>query len=91
MIEPYKSKSLTGAKKAQGQLRKVIQMIEDDAYCMDLLQQVRAVEGLLSSLSSNILESHLRTCGQDAFSSKDKKEQKKIIDELILTFKASRK
>lgn len=91
MIEPYKSKSKTGAKKAVGQLNKVIEMIEDDAYCMDLLQQVRAVEGLLNSLSSNILESHLHTCGARAFSSDDGQKHKKIIDELILAFKASRK
>ncbi len=91
MIEPYKSKASTGAKKALGQLKKVTQMIEEDAYCMDLLQQIRAVEGLLTSLSSNILESHLQTCGARAFSSKDKKEHKKIIDELIIAFKASKK
>jgi len=91
MIEPYKSKSRTGAKKAVGQLNKVLQMIEDDAYCMDLLQQIRAVEGLLNSLSANILESHLHTCGARAFSSDDEKQHKKIIDELIIAFKAAKK
>jgi DNA-binding FrmR family transcriptional regulator len=91
MIEPYKSKSKTGAKKALGQLNKVVQMIEDDAYCMDLLQQIRAVEGLLSSMSSNILESHLHTCGARAFSSSDEKQHKKIIDELIVAFKSAKK
>lgn len=91
MIEPYKSKSRTGAKKAVGQLNKVLQMIEDDAYCMDLLQQIRAVEGLLNSLSANILESHLHTCGARAFSTDDKKQHKKIIDELIVAFKAAKK
>jgi DNA-binding FrmR family transcriptional regulator len=91
MIEPYKSKATTGAKKALGQLKKVNQMIEDEAYCMDLLQQIRAVEGLLASLSTNILESHLHTCGSRAFSSKDKNLHKKIIDELIVAFKASKK
>jgi CsoR family transcriptional regulator, copper-sensing transcriptional repressor len=91
MIEPYKAKSKTGVKKAIGQLNKVLQMIEDDAYCMDLLQQIRAVEGLLNSLSANILESHLHTCGARAFSTKDKKQHKKIIDELIVAFKAAKK
>lgn len=91
MIRPYKSKARTGAKKAVGQLNKVIEMIEDDAYCMDLLQQVRAVQGLLNSLSSNILESHLHTCGKRAFSSNDEKQHQKIIDELLIAFKASKK
>lgn len=91
MIEPYKSKTLTGTKKALGQLKKVQQMIEDDAYCMDILQQIRAVEGLLASVSTQALESHLHTCGQRAFSSNDKKTQNKIIDELVTAFKAAKK
>lgn len=91
MIEPYKSKSSTGVKKALGQLKKVSEMIENEEYCMDLLQQIRAVEGLLASLSSNILESHLHTCGTRAFASSDKKQHKKIIDELIVAFKTTKK
>ena len=91
MIEPYKSKSVTSIKKAVGQLNKVLQMVQEDAYCMDILQQTRAVEGLLNSLSSNILESHLRTCGARAFSSDDIKKHKKIIDELVIAFKAAKK
>jgi CsoR family transcriptional regulator, copper-sensing transcriptional repressor len=91
MIDPYKSKAITASKKAIGQTKKMLQMIEEGKYCMDILQQVRAVEGLLSSASAQILESHLHTCGQRAFSSKNKKEQEKVIDELILAFKASKK
>lgn len=91
MIEPYKSKARTGVKKASGQLAKVLQMIEADAYCIDLLQQVRAVQGLLNSLSSNVLESHLHTCGKRAFSSDDARQHQKIIDELLLAFKAAKK
>ncbi len=91
MVEPYKSKSKTGAKKAVGHMNKILQMIDEDAYCMDLLQQIRAVEGLLSSLSANILESHLVTCGSRAFSSDDEKQHKAIIDELITAFKIAKK
>lgn len=91
MIEPYKSKARTGAKKAVGQLNKVIEMIEADDYCMDLIQQLRAVQGLLNSLSANILESHLHTCGKRAFSSDDEVQHQKIIDELIVAFKAAKK
>ena len=91
MIEPYKSKAALAAKKALGQIKKVQSMIEDDEYCMDIIQQVRAVEGLLSSLSATMLNSHLHTCAQKAFSSDDEKIQEKIIDELVIAFKASKK
>lgn len=91
MIEPYKSKTLTGAKKALGQLKKVQKMIEENSYCMDVIQQVRAVEGLLNAISANALESHLHTCGQRAFTSDDPKTQAKVIDELVTAFKAAKK
>ena len=91
MVDPYKSKAVTGAKKAVGQLNKVVKMIDEGKYCMDILQQVRAVQGLLNSLSSNILESHLHTCGKRAFESDDAKKHKKIIDELVVAFKAAKK
>lgn len=91
MIEPQKSKAITATKKALGQLKKVQAMIEDDEYCIDVIQQIRAVEGLLASISSTALDSHLHTCGERAFASKDKKAQEKIIQELITAFKASKK
>jgi CsoR family transcriptional regulator, copper-sensing transcriptional repressor len=91
MIEPYKSKAAIGGKKALGQLKKVLSMIEDDAYCMDVIQQIRAVQGLLHSVAAQSLDSHLHTCANRAFSSDDKKEQEKIIQELVGAFKASKK
>lgn len=66
-------------------------MIDDEAYCMDILQQIRAVEGLLTGVSAQVIESHLHTCGQKVFKSNNKKEQGKIIKELVLAFKASKK
>lgn len=91
MIEPYKSKAKTGTKKALGQLKKVLEMIEKDAYCMDIVQQIRAVEGLLTSVASQALSGHLHTCGKRAFQSSDVREQEKIIDEILVAFKAAKK
>ena len=91
MIEPLKSKALTGSKKALGQLKKVISMIEEDAYCMDIIQQVRAAEGLMNSVIATTLESHLLTCAQRAFTSKDKKIQEKTIKELLTALKLAQK
>lgn len=51
---------------AQGQLKKVITMVEDDGYCIDILHQSDAVQKALKEIDSVILENHLQTCTSDA-------------------------
>lgn len=91
MIEPYKSKTLIGIKKSLGQLKKALSMVEDNKYCMDIIQQLRAVEGLLRSSSTHVLESHLHTCASKAFTSTNHNDRKKLISELVATFKVIKK
>ena len=58
-------------------------MVENDAYCNDLLIQLSAVENSVKSLSSLILENHLYTCVPKAL----EKGDFDTIDELISLFK----
>ncbi|MCR5732746.1 MAG: metal-sensing transcriptional repressor [Sphaerochaetaceae bacterium] len=46
----------------EGQLRGVRKMLEEDAYCIDILTQVAATNAALSSLSREILSRHIHTC-----------------------------
>lgn len=46
----------------QGHLTKVITMVEDDAYCIDILNQSKAVQSALRKTDLVMLENHLRTC-----------------------------
>lgn len=46
----------------EGHLRRVRQMIEDDAYCIDIINQSKAVQRALAKVDELILEHHLRTC-----------------------------
>lgn len=50
----------------QGHLKKVAEMIESDAYCIDTLHQSQAVIKALSEANNLILERHLKTCATDA-------------------------
>ena len=45
-----------------GQINGITKMIENDAYCNDVLIQLSAVKNSVKSLSSYILENHLYTC-----------------------------
>ena len=47
---------------ARGHLTKVIEMVENHDYCIDVLHQSNAVQKALSGIDDVILENHLRTC-----------------------------
>jgi CsoR family transcriptional regulator, copper-sensing transcriptional repressor len=57
-----KEKLSLNIKKAQGSLKKISQMIEDDIYCADIAHQVNACMGLLQSLNRELLRNHLNCC-----------------------------
>ncbi len=61
-LPPNKAKSLKSTKQAHGTLAKVIEMVEADRYCPDIIQQVDSVIGLLKSAKRELLAGHLDTC-----------------------------
>lgn len=69
---------------ARGHLDKVIKMIENDMYCIDVIHQMQAVESGLKETGNVLLENHLKTCVADAMS-KDKKDE--AIAEIMQVFK----
>lgn len=50
---------------ARGHLDKVIRMVEEDAYCIDIIHQSQAVQSALSQIDHLVLENHLKTCVAD--------------------------
>ncbi|HTB62992.1 MAG TPA: metal-sensitive transcriptional regulator [Opitutales bacterium] len=61
-LPSQKEKSLKLAKQARGTLDTVISMIEDNAYCPEIIQQTGSVVGLLQSVERELLAGHLDTC-----------------------------
>ena len=66
-----------------GQINGINKMIENDAYCNDVLIQLSAVENSIQSLSNHILENHLYTCVTRDL----EKGDLDTIDEIISLFK----
>ena len=66
-----------------GQINGITKMVENDAYCNDVLVQLSAVKNSVKSLSSHILENHLYTCVTRDLENGDFD----TIDELISLFK----
>ena len=65
----------------EGQIRGIKRMVEDNAYCTDILTQVSAATAALNSFNKVLLANHIRTCVVDDIRA-DKEE---TIDELVET------
>ena len=65
----------------EGQVRGIKRMVEDDAYCTDILIQVSAVNSALNSFNKVLLANHIRTCVADDI----RAGHEETIDELVAT------
>lgn len=86
MVNDYNSKIKLNLKKAQGQMKLIDKMVDDQRYCIDIAQQINAAIGLLKKININILENHLQTCGMHKLTSKSQKDKDQFIAELVKTF-----
>lgn len=65
----------------EGQIRGIRSMVENNAYCPDILMQSAAVTAAMNAFNKELLASHIRTCvAQDIRDGKDE-----VIDELVST------
>jgi len=80
MKETYRSNVLNRLKTARGHLDAIVRMVEDDAYCPELMKQLSAVQGSLERASRLVLRNHLETCVAAAMQAGRKEE---IVDELM--------
>ncbi|MEZ4429492.1 MAG: metal-sensitive transcriptional regulator [Nannocystaceae bacterium] len=73
-------------KRVAGQVAGVQRMVDEDRYCVDVLLQISAARAALAKVSKLLLESHIQTCVQGAFSSDKPKERAAKIEELVRVF-----
>lgn len=78
-----KQKTLINFKKAQSLLAKIAQMVEQDQYCIDIMQQNLAVIGLLRSAHEMLMENHLNTCFKKAMETKNEARKQKMTQEIL--------
>jgi CsoR family transcriptional regulator, copper-sensing transcriptional repressor len=69
---------------ARGHLDKVIRMIEEDTYCIDVMHQMQAVEKGIKETGYVLLENHLTCCVADAIS---RGEKDVVLEEIMQVFK----
>jgi DNA-binding FrmR family transcriptional regulator len=85
------TKTLTNFKKAQSHIAKIIKMIENGDYCIDVMQQNLAVIGLLKSAHQMLMEGHLNNCFKNAMKTNNENRKQEMIGEILKVSKIANK
>jgi DNA-binding FrmR family transcriptional regulator len=83
MSDETKTKVDARLRKILGQVGGVQRMVDEDRYCVDVLLQVAAARAALERVGQIILRSHVETCVTGAVASKNEREIRKKLDELM--------
>ena len=82
---------LTRLKTAEGHLRGIQRMVEEDAYCIDIIRQIQAVQSALNKVSTLLLEGHLNSCLITAVRGENPEERERVLKEISEVFDAATK
>jgi CsoR family transcriptional regulator, copper-sensing transcriptional repressor len=78
-------------KTIEGHLKGVVRMVEEDAYCIDVIRQIQAVEAALNKVSAQILEEHLNSCVITAIRGDSEGERERVLKEISEVFEMANK
>lgn len=86
-VHPYnkdRAAIVARLRKIEGQIRGLERMVDEDAYCIDILTQLASARSALESLGLLLLQDHIEGCVRDSLKGTDGAATRKI-DELIAT------
>ena len=69
-----------------GHIKGIERMVENDAYCIDVIQQIQAVQSALNKVSGLILDSHLHSCVTSVIKGDDPAERERVLEEVTSVF-----
>jgi DNA-binding FrmR family transcriptional regulator len=84
--EETKGKARGRLRRIEGQVQGLQRMIDSDAYCVDVLLQISAVQGALEQVQKLLLGRHIESCVTDALRSGSKSERQQKLEELLDVF-----
>lgn len=88
MKKELQKKAMTQLSRIEGQVRGLQKMVEDEAYCIDIITQSSAVKSSLSSVEDLLLKNHLETHVMEQIENGKKKQP---IEEILKVYKLKRK
>ena len=90
IMDEETKKIVNRLKSIEGHVRGVTKMVEDGAYCIDIVNQVSAIQAALQKVSATVLDRHLHTCVTTAIRGDDPTERERVIDEIMGVFNAKK-
>lgn len=76
---------------ASGHIKGIGRMVDEDAYCIDVIRQIQAVQAALNKVSGMMLDNHLHTCVTTAIRGDDPEEREKMLQEITSVFEMTGK
>lgn len=73
-------------KNIEGHVKGIENMVENEAYCIDVIRQIHAVQSALEKVSGIILDAHLHTCLITAVRGEDPDERERVLTEIADIF-----
>jgi DNA-binding FrmR family transcriptional regulator len=89
MDEVKKKQVKNRLRSIEGHVRGIERMVEQDAYCIDVIKQSIAVQSALEKVNGIILENHLQTCVTTAIRGEEAEERERVIGELLDVFETA--
>jgi DNA-binding FrmR family transcriptional regulator len=83
--------TLRRLKSIEGHVRGIERMVNEDAYCIDVIRQIQAVQAALNKVSTKILDNHLNSCLINAVRGDDPDDRERVLKEISEVFAASTK
>ncbi len=82
-MNPDHREQIQRLNKIQGQVKGIVRMIEEKRYCIDILNQIKAIDKALQKVSRGVMERHLNHCVQGAIQAKDQAQSSEKIAEIM--------
>ncbi len=83
MDEKTKENCLRRLSRIEGQVRGVAAMVADERYCIDIINQIAAVQSALRNVERELLQGHVGHCIESAIASGNAEDQREKVAELI--------
>ncbi len=78
-------------KNVEGHVRGIQRMVDNEAYCVDIIRQIQAVQAALGKISENILNDHLHSCLITAVRGENPEERERVLKEIAEVYSMASK